>query len=164
MKLYEIDNELRALLESTVIDEETGEILDGFDPEKFEQLTLERNKKLEGIALFIKELSYEEEALKAEAKKLNERAKAKHNKAQSLVNYLATSLLGNNQLKFETDKVALSFRKSEVVEVDETLIPKKYFNKKVDYVLDKIGIKKLLKAGAKIKGAQLMEKQNLQIK
>jgi len=162
--LYEIDQELRQLLEAVQIDEETGEILDGFDPEKVEELNILRDKKLEGVALFIKELSYEEEALKAEAKKLTERAKAKHNKAQSLVTYLSMSLLNNNQTKYETNKVALSFRKSEVVETDETLVPKKYFKKKIELALDKAGIKKLLKAGEKIRGCQLIEKQNLQIK
>lgn len=164
MTLYDIDQELRQLLEAVQIDEETGEILDGFDPEKVEELNILRDKKLEGVALFIKELSYEEEALKAEAKKLTERAKANHNKAQSLVNYLSMSLLNNNQTKYETNKVALSFRKSEVVEADETLVPKKYFKKKIELALDKAGIKKLLKAGEKIRGCLLIEKQNLQIK
>lgn len=164
MTLYEIDQELRQLLEAVQIDEETGEILDGFDPEKVEELNILRDKKLEGVALFVKELSYEEEALKAEAKKLTERAKSKHNKAQSLVNYLSMSLLNNNQTKYETNKVALSFRKSEAVETDETLVPKKYFKKKIELALDKAGIKKLLKAGKKIRGCLLIEKQNLQIK
>lgn len=164
MTLYEIDQELRQLLEAVQTDEETGEILDGFDPEKVEELNIMRDKKLEGVALFIKELSYEEEALKAEAKKLTERAKSQHNKSQSLVNYLSMSLLNNNQTKYETNKVALSFKNSEIVEADETLVPKKYFKKKIELALDKAGIKKLLKAGEKIRGCQLIEKQNLQIK
>lgn len=164
MKLYEIDNKLRALLEATVIDEETGEILDGFDPEKIAQLNLKRDKKLEGIAIYIKELEAEAEDLKAEVKNLKERADRKLKKVESLKNYLSTSLLGNNQFKFETSKVALSFRKSEAVEANEDQVPKKYFKKKIEYALDKVGLKKLLKAGIKIKGAQLVEKQNLQIK
>ena len=164
MKLYDIDQQLRDLLEAITIDEETGEIIDGVDPAKFEQLTLERDKKLEGMGIFIKELTAESEALKAEYKALKERADRKAKKVENLKNFLAGYLLASEMQRFETSKIALSFRKSEAVDADETKVPKKYFNKKIEFVLDKAGLKKLLKSGAKIKGAQLVERQNLQVK
>lgn len=164
MNLYEIDAQLRECLEAVVIDEETGEILEGFDPKKFEELSFERDKKLEAIGIFIKELDSEIEGLKAEAKNLKERADRKTRKRDFLKVYLGDYLQINKIPKFETSRVALSFRKSDAVEADEDQVPKKYFKKKIEYALDKVGIKKLLKAGIKIKGAQLVEKQNLQIK
>lgn len=164
MKLYDIDQQLREILEAVKIDEETGEIIDGFDPKNFEQLILERNKKLEGIGIYIKELTAESEQLKAEYKNLKERADRKLKKIENLKNFLSGYMTANEISKFETSKIVLSFRKSEAVEADEACVPKKYFNKKIEYVLDKAGIKKLLKSGAKIKGAQLVERQNLQVK
>lgn len=164
MKFYEIDQQLREILEAVIIDEETGEIIDGFDSEKFEQLTLERDKKLEGIGVYIKELNAEADALKTEYKALKDRADRKLKKADNLKNFVSDYLITHNIPKFESPKAAFSFRKSEVVDADEAKVPKKYFNKKVEFVLDKMGIKKLLKSGTKIKGCQLIEKQNLQIK
>ena len=52
--LYEIDESIKAL-----IDEETGEIADF---EAFEALNLERDAKLENIALYIKDLKADAEA------------------------------------------------------------------------------------------------------
>lgn len=164
MKLYDIDEQLNELINSVEIDEETGEIINGLNVEKFDQLVLEREKKLEGLGIYIKQLLMEAEDLKEESKNLKIRADRKIKKAENLKNFLSTYLLNNKIPKFETSKVALSFRKSEVVEADEDLVPRKYFKKKVEYALDKIGIKTLLKAGKGVKGAQLIEKQNLQIK
>ena len=164
MKLYEIDEELIKLFDSVEIDEETGEIINGLDVEKFDQLILERDKKLEGIGIYIKQLLMEAEDLKEESKSLKARADRKSKKAENLKNFLSTYLLNNKITKFETTKVVYSFRRSDVVEADEDLVPRKFFKKKIEYALDKVGIKTLLKSGKSVKGAQLIEKQNLQIK
>lgn len=58
MNLYEIDS---AILDC--VDAETGEI---FDMDKFEELSLTRDAKVENICLWIKNLKAEAEALKAE--------------------------------------------------------------------------------------------------
>ena len=58
MTLYEIDQQLL-----DCIDLETGEIIDA---EKLTELTMERDEKIEKVALWIKELKAEAEALKAE--------------------------------------------------------------------------------------------------
>ena len=65
MKLYEINSEIENL-----VDTETGEIADiAF----FEQLSMERTAKIEGIALYIKNLDSDVTALKAEETALAER-------------------------------------------------------------------------------------------
>lgn len=153
MKLYEIDN---AILEC--VDNETGEILD-FD--KLSELQLARDKKLESVALWVKNLNAEMAAYKAEKEAFAEREKRAKNKIESLKNYLSYAL---NGAPFDTTKVAVSFRKSESVEVDENLVPKKWLKRSVSYSPDKIGIKAAIKAGLKIKGCSLVEKQNIQIK
>ena len=106
MKLYEIEN---AILEC--IDMETGEII---DIDRLNDLQMEREAKIENVACWIKDLKAEAEAIKAEKMSLAERQKAAENKAESLKNWLAYALDGQ---KFSTARCAVSFRKTEAVEV-----------------------------------------------
>ncbi|MBO7711086.1 MAG: siphovirus Gp157 family protein, partial [Lachnospiraceae bacterium] len=84
--LYEID---QAILDC--VDLETGEIL---DPEKLTALQMEREAKLEGVALWVKDLKAEAEAVKAEADKLNARKKALDNKIEAIKAWLLYALNG----------------------------------------------------------------------
>lgn len=162
MKLYEINGELEKL-----IDPETGEIA---NIEAFEQLSMEREIKLENIALWIKNLDSDAEAIRAEEKALAERRRIMENRADGLKNYLAV-MLGDGE-KFETPRVKLSWRKSSAVAI---LIPEaafvRYAQGKRDELLsyseptiNKKAIADAIKAGEKIIGAALVEHQNLQIK
>ena len=153
MKLYEIDS---AILDC--VDMETGEI---FDIDKFEELKLERDAKIESICLWIKNLKAESEALKAEKDAFAEREKAAKNKMESLKRYI-TSYLGGS--KFESAKVKVSFRKSETIEIAEgAILPDEYLKYKEPEV-NKTELKKAIKAGATFEGVYLVENQNIQIK
>lgn len=162
--LYDIDNIVYTVLENGLIfDEETGEVL--FDEENLTALEIERNKKLEAVALYIKSLEAEAEAMKAEAKKLADRREAKERKAERLRSYISNSMQALGDTKLETAKVALSFRKSESVDVyDPVLLPAEYTKTKTTVTPDKTAIKAAIKAGQEVAGAMLEVKQNLQIK
>ena len=159
--LYEINN---AILECC--DMETGEILDF---ERLEQLRLEKGQKIEGVALYIKNLDAEAAALKVEEAALAERRKAKENKAKRLKEYLAGALNGQ---KFETARVRLSFRTSTGVEISDELALLTWLEKNnkdhcIKYKLPEISkseVGKLLKAGEEMPGAALVERSNLQMK
>ena len=159
--LYEINN---AILECC--DMETGEILDF---ERLEQLQLEKEQKIEGVALYIKNLDAEAAALKAEEAALAERRKAKENKVKRLKEYLFSALGGQ---KFETARVRLSFRNSTGVEISDELALLTWLEKNkqdqcIKYKLPEISkseVGKLLKAGQEIPGAALVERSNLQMK
>ena len=152
--LYSINEQLLNLT-----DEESGEITDW---SAFEALQLARDEKIENIALYHKNLLAEAAALKAEEKSFAERRKRAENKAESLKNYLATSLNGN---KFNTTKVAISYRKSTSVEVDETKLPANWLREiPATHVVDKVEIAKALKAGEAIEGATLVTNNNIQVK
>ena len=84
--LYDIDQEIL-----DCVDMETGEILDS---EKLDALQMEREQKLEGVALWIKDLNAEAEAVKAEADKLTARKRALDNKITGLKMWLLTALDG----------------------------------------------------------------------
>jgi len=162
MKLYEINGELEKL-----IDSETGEIA---NIEAFEQLSMERETKLENIALWIKNLDSDATAIRAEEKALAERRRTMENRADGLKDYLAV-MLGDGE-KFEAPRVKLSWRKSESVKI---LIPEADFITWANAVrpdllrynepeLDKTAIKKALQDGEEITAATLLKSNNLQIK
>ena len=98
MTLYEIDNAILAC-----VDRETGEII---DPEALDALQMEREKKLEGVALWVKDLKAEAEAIGNEVKALTARKKAAENKAERLKAWLAGALEGEI---LKTSKVRVSY-------------------------------------------------------
>lgn len=164
MNLYKIDEQMRELLDMIEIDEETGEIVHDLIYEELQSLSLERDQKLEGFGVYIKELDAEFNALKTEYQIIKQRMDSIAKKRDSLSDYVRNYLIGNEISKFETPKVKLSLRKSDRVEAVIDDVPKKYFKKIVDYKLDKAGIRELLKSGKSVKGCTLVTYQNLQIK
>lgn len=152
--LYEIDN---AIL--NCCDPETGEII---DIEALDALVMDRNKKIEGIALHIKNLTADAEAYKAEKEVFAERETQAKNKAERLKKYLIRAL---NCQKFNTPRCVVSFRKSEKIEIDEqSSIPKEYLTKTVSFAPNKTAIKAAIKAGQEVAGCRLVERQNISIK
>lgn len=156
MKLFEIDEAIM-----NCVDMETGEILDF---EMLERLSMERDKKIENIACWIKNLESDAEALKAQKQTFADRQKAAENKAASLKQFLANYLDGQ---KFTAPTVAVSFRKSESVQIDDLNAIADFDTMYIKYAepaADKTAIKKALKEGIAIPGARLVENNNIQIK
>lgn len=159
MKLWEIDERImQAVLEA--VDQETGEVVSEEALERLDQLQMERQKKVEGVILWIKNLESEAEAIKNEERSLAERRKAKERKIESLKKFIDYSLAGQ---EFETAKTKVSYRRSEAVEIEEGMtVPVKYMRVKKEP--DKTLIKKALKEGIKVRGASLVERFNMVIK
>lgn len=160
MTLYEIDMEI---LEC--VDLESGEIVDF---ERLEELQMQREEKIEKVALWYKNLLSDADALKAEKTILAEREAAARRKAESLKKWLQEALNGS---KMSTSKVAIAFRKSESVEVDEEAFTEWAQTHDRDDLLtykdptpNKTAIKAAIKAGENINGASIVEKNNIQIK
>lgn len=159
MRLYEYDELFLRLVESDglFIDTESGEV---FEAEEIEKLAIEKEKKQENIALYIKELKAEAKALDEEKKRIEARKTAAENRAESLKNYLMSSLAGE---KFKTARVSVSYRKSSSVEVtDEAALDDKFF--KIEKKVSKTAIKEAIEAGETVKGAHIEEKQGMIIK
>lgn len=153
MNLYEIDSAIM-----NCVDMETGEII---DVEALEYLQMARDKKIENIGCWIKNLLADAKALKEEKDKFAMRQKAAEGKAKSLKEYLSGYLNGE---KFESTEVSISFRKSDSVVVAENAIVPEEFLKYAEPAPDKVGLKAALKAGKKIPGITLVTSQNIQIK
>lgn len=157
MTIFDIDAEIMSC-----VDMETGEIIDA---EKLDALQMERDKKVEGVACWYKQLKAEAEAIKAEKLAMAERQRITENKAESLKKYLLMALDGQ---KFTTGKVNISYRKSESVDVaDIHALEIGGFDEYLKYsepTADKAAIKKALKEGKEITGCSLIESVNIQIK
>lgn len=153
MNLYEIDQELM-----NCVDFETGELV---NEERWNELQQSRDTKIEGLALWIKNLVASAKAFKEEKDAFASRQKAAENKAERLKQFLSDNLGGS---KFETPKVKVSFRKSKTINIAEgAKIPDEYLKVKAPDI-DKSGLKEAIKNGAVIDGVELVEKQNIQIK
>jgi hypothetical protein len=160
--LYEIDQAVLTVLDNgLVFDNETGEVL--FDEDNFNELEVERQAKLEAVSLYIKNLEADAAAIRAEEKALAERRQAKERKAERLREYVTRSMQTFGDVKLETARVALSFRKSIAVKImHEGRIPTRYIEYKPQ--VKRAELKKALQAGDEVPGAILVERQNLQIK
>lgn len=166
MNLYQIDRAIEELLEASfnfTVDEETGEVTFEDRSAEIEELQIERAKKLEAVALYIKNLDALAEDIKAEEKALAERRKAKEKKAEYLRQYLGNSLTVANEPGFETAKVKVAFRKSEAVIVDEEKLDKAFIKETIKTAPDKTAIKKAIKAGQEVTGAYIEERKAVKI-
>ena len=154
MTLYEIDEEIASL-----VDPDTGEIED-FD--LFDELSMEREKKLENVAKWIKNDVAMITAITGEIEKLTERKKKLAVEYDRLTDYLGKAL---DYTKFETGAVKVSFRKSEqvIIDVDENLLPADLMTEKVTRKPNKVAIKALLKNGGEVYGCHLETCQNVKV-
>jgi len=154
VKLYEID---LGILEC--LDDETGEVL---DMERLTALTMERNEKIINVACWFKNLRAEAEAIKAERDNLTERLRIKNAKADGLKDWLAYAADGQ---KFDTPRVQIGWRKSDSVSfTDERAIPDRFKEQVIEIKISKDDIKRALKAGETVPGAEIVSNNNIQIK
>lgn len=162
MSLYELDNKLKACIqldEEHVVDTEDGEIL---NLQQFEALQMERVQKIEGMCCYIKNKLAEADAIDAEAYTLSHRSGVIRKEVERCKAYLAGALYGE---KFETPRCKITWRKSEVCNVlSMEEIPEEYKRTKVTIDADKTAIKKAIKAGAEVPGAEVIQKLNMTLK
>lgn len=162
MSLFELNQQIAACIkiaDDKFVNTEDGEVL---DLEAMEALELAREVKIENVAMYIKSKRALAEAIDAEIESLTKRMKSYKNEVARCTKYLAENF---DRDKYETAKVKLSWRKSESVNVpDATVLPEQYRRVKEVVEADKKAIKEALKSGEVIVGAELVVKQNLQIK
>ena len=160
--LYDID---AAILDC--VDQETGEIL---DPEKLDALQMEREQKLEGVALWIKDLKAEAEAVKAEADKLTARKKSLENKIDGLKQWLLYALNGEklktprcNVYQTHSQKVVIDDEKALVDMLMTSPFGEKFLRVK-DPEIDKNALKDSMKQGYEYEFAHLEQTESVVIK
>lgn len=162
MNLYEVNEAIMDAL-TRAVDPDTGEIMDELAAEELNALLMAKDEKVEGILLWIKELTAQAEALKEIKQAYADRQAQKVKKAESLKRYVEKILTPGE--RFETQHVSVSWRKSESVEYTGGVeaLEERFLRMKAPEI-DKVALKKALKAGETIAGARLVTAQNMQIK
>lgn len=158
MTLYEIDENITALIN------DDGEIT---DLEAFDALQISRNEKIESIGCYIKNLTSDAVAIKAEEEALSARRKAIENKVKGLRMLLMNSLNGE---KFSSPKVSISYRTSKSLEIVDDEVFTSWAAMHMPGLIrhkiepDKKAITDMINGGYDVPMAQIVEKRNLQVK
>ena len=167
MTLYEIATDYKNFIEAV----ENGEIPEEAITDTLESIQSLLEEKADNIACLIKNLTADAEAIKAEETRLAERRRQKEATAERLKTYLSDMLIKSGQTNLETARNKLSFRKSEVVTVDnEAKFIEWAMNENRDLLtfkaptISKTAIKKAIAEGQAFDGVRIESKSNLQIK
>ncbi|HGL1851397.1 TPA: siphovirus Gp157 family protein [Streptococcus pneumoniae] len=154
--LYELTGQFLDIY-NLELDEETKlDTLDSIDWET------EYETKVENYIKVMKNIDADVEARKTEIKRLTELNKADEKKKEHLKDTLSASMMLTGHERVDTPLFKVSFRKSQAVEVDETILPEVY--KIATWKVDKKRLKDDLKNGLEIIGASLVERKNLSIR
>lgn len=154
--LFELNEQIKNF--KWEIDEETGEILNEKD---LDEIELAFNDKVEQLALWILEMETDVDAYEKYEKKFAGQKKSTKKKIDSVKSYMASVL---NGAKFKTDRVNITYRKGESVQIDDGAeIPMEYLVAQEPKV-DKVALKKAIKGGQTFDGITIVEKQNIQVK
>ena len=162
MKLYEINAEFRALWQR--IAENDGELSqDDFD--LLEALEIAKDEKVKAYGVVIREMISEQAQVKVEIERLEKISKRMSNRVEWLKGNLSVFMLENEMPEYKSTEVNITFRRSQKLLIDKDVkLAKKWLRTKIQVEPDKILISEFIKAGGKVKGCQIVECENIQIK
>lgn len=162
MKLYEIPEEYRKVLEGVQVDEETGEIL-GTDA--LVEFAGDLNETIKNTGLYLFELDSEAQQIDAQIKRLKARKDGMKRRADTLKNLMLDAMTSTGLKRVSDPLVTVYLRKSTATIVDNMeLIPKDLLRVKVETSPDLVAISKTIKSGIEVPGAHLEDRQNVNIK
>lgn len=162
MKLYEIPFSLRKALDDVTYNEET-KTAEGL--EEYRELAEEAKDKLENTAFYLTELQHDEEAIKAEIKRLTALQKSNRSKQETIKKLMLEAIQAFPDSKLKTAKVSMWVKKTVALDIDnEDEIPQEYYREKRTIELDKTKLKADLEEGVFVQGALLKENQFIQIR
>lgn len=150
--------ELSAMLEAAETEEEIQAIQD-----TLEMINVSIEEKLENTGKFIKNTESDITGIKAEIERLTAMKKTKENFVERLKNNVEFALKEKGLETLTVGTFKAGYRKSESVEIiNLDVIPADFT--KVEIKADKTAIKKALKAGETVEGAEIKVNQNFYIK
>lgn len=159
--IYELNKdyaELSAMLEAAETEEEIQAIQD-----TLEMINVSIEEKLENTGKFIKNTESDIVGIKAEIDRLTAMKKTKENFVERLKNNVEFALKEKGLEALTVGTFKCGYRKSESVEIiNLDVIPADYT--KVEIKADKTAIKKAIKAGETVDGAEIKVNQNFYIK
>lgn len=162
-KLYQINEDLENIIEQARIEaEENDGIVSDELFQAIEELGIEREQKIEGVALHVKSIDAYLDSIKKEEDRLKKLKLAASKERDGMKLFLSNALMGE---KFSTTKCNIAFRRSVATIIeDENALPTKFIEVKFTSSPDKAAIKKAINAGEEVAGAYLQENKNISIK
>lgn len=159
--IYELNKdyaELSAMLEAAETPEEIEAIQN-----TLEMIDLSIEEKIENTAKYMVNVESDIQGLKTEIDRLTKIKKAKENAVERLKNNVEYAMQQKGIEKLEVGTFKAGYRKSESVEIiNLDVIPADFT--KVEIKADKTAIKKAIKAGEVVEGAEIKVNQNFYIK
>lgn len=161
--LYELSTDYLALYNRLTIrdlDEETIQ-----DTLESTGLADDIHNKAENYALVLNQLENDVKMLDSEIRRLSDRKQMFQSNAVKLKNNLFEQLKKVNETKFKTNLFSFTTRKSQsvkVTKIDE--LPDMYVRVETKKSADKTEIKKAIKSGHPVNGAELVNNESLVIK
>lgn len=159
MKLYELSNSYIKLLEiaedldATTLEDTLSSINEAFED------------KVENTAKVIRQLEAQAEAIRFEARRLDNRARAMEKNAKRLKEYLQEELerTGKTKVKGSLFTIGVQNNPPSLEVLDERKIELDYFNHP-EPVLDKKAVLQTLKRGIEMEGARIKQTRSLRIR
>ncbi len=128
--------------------------------ELFSEVETSLSDKLDNTIYVIKELDSDAEALKAEAKRLTDKARALENKGKYLKELMLGAVKASGVEKLKSDKFSYYIKRTEVLNVvSEDNIGREFFRIKKE--IDKTVLKKAIKDGLIVDGVSIVENESL---
>ena len=171
MHLYEINEQIRQLVQQLDVDEETGEILASSDDimQQLNTLDMERSRILEYLAKVVLEARSEAAALKAEEDRLCKRRSALEHREERLMQVLDRECAGQ---KTDLGVATLRYRATTRVDVADSARAINWLRRHKlqdcirvrDPEVDKTAVRRLLTGGSKIPGIELVSSQSCSLR
>lgn len=162
MTLYEINSKVMEILTLMEPDPETGLMPENWEElaKRLDELGLQRQQKLEGVARYVMNVRSDISALKAEESRLAARRKVLENKEKSLLSYLDHAC---NAQKTDLGIATVCYRKSEKVVISDEVAARgfladNHYSQCLRYIpaeISKSDLKELIKRGVEVPGASL---------
>ena len=140
------------------VDLETGEII---DIEQLQALQMEREQKIENVALWYKNLLSDAEQYATEEAAFKKKKQQAQAQAERVKAYLLDALQGE---KYKSTRVNISYRNSSRVVVDDVLNLPPRFVRFADPEPNKTEIMAAIKNGEEVNGARIESSQSIIIK
>lgn len=158
--LYELGNEYEQLLMIAEDPDVDPQVL----ADTMEALEGEIEKKADGCARVMRELSASAKARREEAKRLTERARVEENNMKRIGAAVQNLMMiaGKRKLRTELFDISIAKNPDSLVITDETKVPEQFL--KAEISVDKAAIKQAMKDGQKFDWAYLEASEGLRIR
>lgn len=161
MNLYELATQYQDALKTLDNLDLPAEVVS----DTLEALTGELKEKCQNVAAYQQNLIATASAKREAAARLIAQAEALESRADSLIEYLDSNMQRSGITEITCPLFTVKYKKNppSVSIIDDKLLDKRFIKTKVTESVDKIAIKKAIKDGEKVEGAELVSAQRLVI-